>query len=381
MKVLMISPYFPPIMAGAEIYAYELSKFIVEKEYEVDVITKHFGDLKSFELMDDIKIHRVRSFNLPKMRSFISFPAMFIKAYKIDCDLIHAHITYPSGIIAYLINKIKKTPYIVTSQGDELLDYPESKELKFILPLLKKVLKNAVHVHCISTALKKSLIENFGVAENKITIIPNGVDLKNFNPKKSGDLKKRFGADFLIINVSRLTPKNNVEASMRAFKKVVQKNPDKKIKYIIAGTGPLEKKLKGLTSELGLSQFVEFIGWIDHHELPLYLSSSDLFIRTPVTEGLGNVFLESMACATPVIASNVQGILDIVIDGHNGLLVNPLDEAEISKKIISLIENEEELKKLGKNCLNFIKDYDWPVICEKTLKVYETALSKEPGKI
>ncbi len=235
-------------------------------------------------------------------------------------------------------------------------------------------MKNAVHVHCISSALKRSLIENFDVAENKISIIPNGVDLKNFSPKKSGELKKRFGADFLIINVSRLTPKNNVEATLRAFKKVVQKTPDKKIKYIIAGTGPLEKKLKGLTAELGLSQYVEFIGWIDHEKLPQYLSSSDLFIRTPVTEGLGNVFLESMACATPVIASNVQGILDIVIDGYNGILVDPFDDVETSKKIISLIENEEELKKLGKNCLNFIKDFDWEIICEKTQDIYKMVL-------
>jgi glycosyltransferase involved in cell wall biosynthesis len=367
----MISPYFPPIMAGAEIYAYEVSKYLVRHGHEVDVITKHFGDLKGFEVMDGIKIHRVRSINLPKMRSLISMPAMFLKALSLDPDIIHAHIPYPSGILAYLINKVKKTPYIATSQGDELLDYPESKELKYLVPILKKALRNASHIHCISTALKKSLIENFDIDERKITIIPNGVDLKNFSPEKRANLKKKYGADFLIINVSRLTPKNNVETTLKVLKNVIEKIDDKLIKYLIVGEGPQKDDLKRIISQLGLNEYVEFLGWIDHKELPVYLSSSDLFIRIPVTEGLGNVFLESMACGTPVIAANVQGILDIVFDGYNGFLVNPFDESEITGRIVQLVNGDEDLRELSVNSLDFIKDYDWPIICEKTMAIYK----------
>ena len=77
-----------------------------------------------------------------------------------------------------------------------------------------------------------------------------------------------------------------------------------------------------------------------------------------------------MASATPVIAGGVQGILDIVIDGYNGLLVDPSSEHDIVEKIISMIEDEDKLMKLRENCLNFIKDFDWEIICEKTLKVY-----------
>lgn len=364
----MISPYFPPIMAGAELYAYEISKYLVEKGYEVDVITKHFGDLQSHELMDGIKVHRARSFNLPKMRSLISMPAMFLKALKLDSDIVHAHITYPSGIIAYLVNKIKKTPYIVTSQGDELLDYPESKELKYITPILSIVLRNATKVHCISNALKDSLITKFKVPEEKIVVIPNGVDLEKFKPEPKKDLKKEHEADFVLINVSRLSPKNNIAKTIEAVKKVAEKH--KNFKYLIVGEGEERGNLERLIDKLNLGSTVIFTGWIGHNELPVYIAGAQAFIRTSVTEGLGIVFLEAMACGTPVIASRVHGILDIVEDHKTGLFVDPNDVDQTVDKIIELIENNDLRKSLSENGLEFVKNFDWVKICERSEKLY-----------
>lgn len=372
MKILMISPYFPPIMAGAELYAYEVSKYLVKNGYEVDVITKHFGNLKSYEIIDGIRVHRVRTLDVPKLRSLISMPSMIIKALRMDYDIIHAHITYPSAIIAYIINKIKKTPYIVTCQGDELLDYPEGRELEYIKPGLAIALRNAAKVHSISNAIKNSLINNFNVPKEKIEVIPNGVDLKKFKPEPRIDLKKEFNTNFVLINVSRLSPKNNIAKTIEAVKIVHEKYTD--FKYLIVGDGEEKDNLEKLINKLGLNSAVILTGWIKHDELPAYIAGSDAFIRTSVTEGLGIVFLEAMACGTPVIASRVQGILDIVEDYKTGLLVEPNDANQIANKIMEIIENDDLRKRLSENGLNFVRNFDWVKICERTEKLYNDVL-------
>lgn len=368
----MITPYFAPELAGAELYAFEVSKYLVRKDHEVRVVTKHLGNLQSFEVLNGIAVHRVRALDFYKLRSLTALPFMIYKTWQLarECDLIHAHITYPGGMIAYLIKKMKNTPYIITSQGDELLDYPELKELKYIKMLLKIALKNADHIHCISRALKESLVKHFDVPGEKITIIPNGVDLKKFNPAK----KKRYDADFVFANVSRLVPKNNVRITIKAFKKVLDQFQNKKIKYIIIGDGEERKKLERLTRDLGLEENITFVGWIEHEELPPLIAGSDAFIRTSITEGLGVAFLEAMACGVPVIASKVQGILDIVKHEYNGLLVDPKNVNDIVSKMVLLVENEKLRDTLRKNGLELVKSYDWEEVCRNTEDIYKKVL-------
>jgi len=355
-------------MAGAELYAYEVSKYLVNKGYEVDVITKHFGNLKSFEIIDGIRVHRVRSLDIPKMRSLISMPAMLRRALSMDYDLIHAHITYPSALIAYTINKLRGTPYLVTCQGDELLDYPESRSLRYIKPLLSLALRNAGRVHSISLAIKRSLVHNFGVHPEVIEVIPNGVDLGKFSPEPKLDLHGEYGADFVLINVSRLSPKNNIETTIEAVRRV--KDSGRDLKYLIVGDGAERERLVSLVRRLGLESTVVFTGWINHDILPGYMAGADAFIRTSVTEGLGIVFLEAMACGTPVIASRVQGILDIVRDRETGLLVDPEDAGDIARAIVELMENPELRRRLRDNGLKFVKKFDWEHVCRRTERLY-----------
>ncbi len=355
-------------MAGAELYTYEVSKYLVKKGYEVDVITKHFGNLKSFEIIDGIRVHRVRSLDIPKMRSLFAMPSSLLKALKMEYDLIHAHITYPSALIAYVLSKVKKVPYLVTCQGDELLDYPESRELRYIKPALSVALRNAGRIHSISQAIKKSLVSNFGVHPDIIEVIPNGVDLSKFRPDIGKDLRREFKTDFVLINVSRLSPKNNVDSTIKAAR--IVKDSGRDFKYLIVGDGEEQDRLRRLVKKLGLKSTVVFTGWIQHRALPRYIAGSDAFIRASVTEGLGIVFLEAMACGTPVIASRVQGILDIVEHGRTGLLVDPEDVEDIADGIAKLIENRRLRERLRNNGLKFVKKFDWKNICERTERLY-----------
>lgn len=369
MKITMITPYYLPYLAGAELYVYEVSKYLIKNGHKVNIVTKHFGNLKKFEVMGGINVYRVKSIDLPQIRSLIAFPFMFLKALKLakKSDLIHAHIAYPSGIIAMLIKSLTKKPYIITSQGDELMDYPEKKLLKFLKSPIKRSLKKANHIHCISKALFNNIKDFFDINPKNITIIPNGVDLNLFNSAKKVDLKKKFKSKNILINVSRLTKKNNVESVIKAMTKL-----DKNTRLIIVGDGPERKNLEQLAKKLNVQ--VIFTGNIDHKKIPSLIKGADIFIRTPRTEGLGNVFLESMASNVPIIASPIGGILDIIKNNENGLLVNQNNVEEIASAIKKLLKDNNLREKLIKNGSKFVKDYDWNTIGEKTFKIYKNLI-------
>jgi glycosyltransferase involved in cell wall biosynthesis len=373
MNILMISPYFYPEIGGAEFAAYEVSKWLAQKGHKVRVVTKHFGEFKDYEVLNGIEVFRVRAKKIKGLQSLSAFPQMLRLSMRFagDADVIHAHIPYPSAIIAYIIKKVKNKPYLITSQGSELFDYPEEKPLRLIKPIIGLTLRNADHIHVISRALKNSIVKNFGIHPEKITIIPNGVDLNLFNPSRGKKDHRR--KEKIIVSVSRLTEKNGLDYLIKAMPEVLKKIDSK---LIIVGDGDQRTYLENLIKKLGIENKVVLKGWVKYEEVPKIIASADLFVRTSITEGLGTAFLEAMACATPVIGSRVQGILDIIQDGYNGILVSPTDVCEISKGIIRVLEDDNLRESLIKNGLKFIEKYRWENISRQYLELYEKILSQ-----
>jgi glycosyltransferase involved in cell wall biosynthesis len=373
MNILMISPYFYPEIGGAEFAAYEVSKWLAQEGHEVKVVTKHFGEFMDHELLSGVEVFRVRARRIRGLQSLSAFPGMLRLAMRLaeKADIVHAHIPYPSAIIAYIIKKLKNKPYLVTSQGSELLDYPEEKPLRVIKPITGVTLKNAAHIHAISRALKNSIVRNFGIPPDKITIIPNGVDFSLFNPDRG--VKDPNRAEKIIVSVSRLTEKNALDYLIRAMPHVLKKIDSK---LIIVGDGDQRAYLENLIKKLEIESNVELKGWVKYEDVPEIIASADLFVRTSITEGLGTAFLEAMACGTPVIGSRVQGILDIIQDGYNGILVNPTDIQQIADSIIRVLEDESLRNNLIKNGLEFVEKYRWDNISREYLELYKKILSQ-----
>lgn len=373
MKILMISPYFYPEIGGAEFAAYEVSRWLAQEGHEVKVVTKHFGEFRDHELLYGVEVFRVRARRIKGLQSLSAFPGMLRQAVRLaeKADIVHAHIPYPSAIIACIIKKLKNKPYLVTSQGSELLDYPEERPLRAIKPITGITLKNADHIHAISRALKESIVKNFGIPHDKITIIPNGVDFNLFNPYRGKKDPNR--AEKIIVSVSRLTEKNGLDYLIRAMPQVLEKVDSK---LIIVGDGDQRTYLENLIKRLGIEDRVVLKGWVRYEDVPEIIASADLFVRTSITEGLGTAFLEAMACATPVVGSRVQGILDIIQEGYNGILVNPTDVQEIANSIIRVLEDESLRSNLIKNGLKFVEKYRWDNISRQYLELYRKILSQ-----
>ncbi len=365
MKVLMITSYYAPYIGGAEIYVKEVAERLVKEGNKVIILTKRLGKLKNHEVINGVKVYRVRSLDFPQLRSFFSIPGLFFKGIKMarQSDIIHAHIAYPNGIVAYMIKKATGKPYILTLQGDELMDYPEKKLLKLLKYPIGLALRNARYVHCISNALADKAKQYFGVEDDRIRIIPNGVDIDAFKQARKIDLKRNYNAKKIVIAVSRLSSKNNLEILIRAMRVI-----GNDVKLVIIGDGVEREKLEALAKKLGVN--AEFVGKIGHDKIASYLKGADVFVRTPRTEGLGIAFLEAMAAGLPVIASDVGGIKDIVKNNINGLIVSNNDSKEIAMAIKRILDDKQLREKIIINGKEFVKDYEWHGIYQKTKNLY-----------
>ncbi len=194
-------------------------------------------------------------------------------------------------------------------------------------------------------------------------IVPNGVDLTKFSIFNSQFSNKKD--EKIIITVSRLVKKNGVDDLIKAIAQL-------DVKLLILGKGPDESKLRKLAKDSKIEDKVIFLGHIEYNNLPKYYSMADIFVRPSLSEGLGNVFLEAMACGVPIIGTPVGGILDFLEDRKTGLFCQINNPQDIAKKIKEILENNELRKSMVNNGLNLVKnEYSWDKISLKMEKIFK----------
>jgi len=163
---------------------------------------------------------------------------------------------------------------------------------------------------------REQLRDLYRFDESKLTTIPPGIDTERFSPTDevhpTVDESKRS-----VLVLSRLDPRKGIDKAIQAFAQLEQDN----VELLIGGTGRLESLLKELASELGVREDVQFLGFVPDEELPSLYSSVDVFVLPSEYEGFGIVFMEAMACETPVIGTDVGGIPTAVKDRKTGYLV------------------------------------------------------------
>ncbi|KKR09029.1 MAG: Glycosyltransferase, partial [Candidatus Yanofskybacteria bacterium GW2011_GWD1_39_16] len=237
----------------------------------------------------------------------------------------------------------------------------------------KILIRKADSITAISNYLK-NFAEHVS-RRNNVILIPNGVDLSIF--KRDGlegsTLKQSLGIkeeERIVITASRLVEKNGIGILLKAFA-LMQEKLDLKTRLIIIGDGPLRIRLEQAVNDLSLDRKVLMLGEIDHEELPRYLSMADVFVRHSLSEGLGNAFLEAMACDLPVIATPVGGIIDFIEDGKTGLLVEVNDIENLCTKmgqVLTDIELKRKLIESGKRLV--VETYGWDGIARKMGQIY-----------
>lgn len=369
--------YFPNWVGGAEISLKEITDRIPSDECEFHLIT--LGSTEpDFEVIGNISVHRIRIFGslarhgiFHKIAKYIFILAAYFKGIQLHKK--HNFHTFWALMATYggfstLLMKVKypHKEFLLTLQEGDPIEYI-MKRLGIFKPLYQAIFQKADKVQAISHYLA-TFAHDMGF-QGKVSVIPNAVDLEHFSQKYSIEelqmLRNKYAksGEKLLITASRLVVKNGIEYVIRALAKLPT------TKFLIIGSGELEKSLKELAKELRVSDRVFFAGYIPHAELPKYLQASDIFIRPSLSEGLGNAFLEAMAANIPVIATPIGGIPDFLQDQITGVFCSAKNPGSIVTAIHKL-ENPDLVKTITENAFAMVSEkYTWDKIAPEMKEV------------
>jgi glycosyltransferase involved in cell wall biosynthesis len=229
-----------------------------------------------------------------------------------DFDLIDAHFLQPDGLAAVWLGRLCRRPVVVSARGSDVNVYGG---MPLIRPLLRYTLRHADGVIAVSGALKRRMVE-LGSPAERIAVIPNGVDVEKFSRVDPAEARSMLGLPTgrLVLAVGGLVPIKGFDLLIEA----VSGLPD--ISLVLVGNGPAKAALRAQARRAGMESRVRFAGEIAHEQLHLWYSAADVLCLPSRQEGCPNVVLEALSCGTPVVASAVGGLPEIIISDHLGLL-------------------------------------------------------------
>lgn len=383
MKIAILTENYIPLVGGAEIFVIKLAKYLVNKGHEVDIITlKHDDDHLEFEVIDEVNVYRVNYLKNIKGLSLINssyklYRALIRNNKENQYDIVHSIAEVPTSQAGTLFKIFKNKPHLITIQGGYIAGRECLKEHdkrtsgdKILEKIISWAFKRCDALHAISGVIAR---ESGELGAKNIKIIPNGVDKDMIREGLKEKNRKELGIPLdrkVIISLSRLTPRKGFKYVIRAFAKIVKKYPDASL--IIVGDGKQREYLENLSRELGIEKNVDFKGTIPHDEIVKILPAADAFALSPIFEGLGIVYIESLACEVPVVTTEVGGIPDIIENEINGLFI-PYGDVDAFYRALDRILTDEKLHNdLKKNGLQIVKDkFIWENIFSEIEGLYD----------
>ena len=386
-KILIFSTAYLPLVGGAEVAVDEITKRLPDWQFDM-VTAKIKRGLADFERIGNVNIYRVGfGFGFDKfLLPFMGLLKAVALSRKENYQIIWAIMASQAAIAAMFLKVFyRNKKFLLTLQEGD----PEKHLKRYVLNIgfLYKLLirpwhilslQRADYLTAISNDLKKRALDS-GV-KVPIEIVPNGVDLEKFFTVIASEAKQSSNEiaasqtprndiiknEKVILTVSRLVKKNGIDDLIKAGQYL-----DFPFKILIVGEGPDEGKLKKLAKKIKLENKILFLGHINHSDLPKYHSMADIFIRSSLSEGLGNVFLEAMAMGLPIIGTPIGGIPDFLEDRKTGLFCEVNNPQDIAKKVKEILDNELLRKTLAENGLDLVRErYNWDKISEEMRKVF-----------
>lgn len=236
-------------------------------------------------------------------------------------DLVHAHYGFPDGVVGCLAARRLGIPAVVTLHGD---DANIQMRMPVVGPMVANALSYASAVICVSEAMRRDVVERFPALAEKAVAVPNGYESRDIGPASG-----RPRSEYLLF-VGSLLPVKNPDMLLRAYARVAPSTP---LDLAIAGEGPMAPALRRLASELGIAHRVRFLGRLSHDKVGDAMRRAHALVLPSSHEGMPIVVIEALASGTPVVASAVGGIPELVRDDGLGLLVEPGDQRALEEAL------------------------------------------------
>lgn len=419
-NVCMFSCLYHPFVGGAEEQIRQLSPKLKKKGINVFIVTSMHEGLKKNECIDETPVYRIISpcsipfkeslkklfrikseVEMPKyagqsrsmpsaesgiiklirltnelIKHFISFVPFVFFLLRKRIEIVHCHLISPYTILAVTIGKLLGRKTIIKMGGAREIEFLEGYYGHY---LYKFLLKNFIdYAVAISEECYNNLIA-FGVREEKIIRIPNGVDKDKFSVKGDSyrekiknELVPWFdGSEKIITVVASIQFRKGIDILVEAFRGAASKIPSLRL-LIVGRPSNNYETVKNLVEKYELSKKVYFAG--ETSDVQQFLSVTDVYVSSarPRAEGLSNSLLEAMSMGLPVVATRVSGSMDVIRDSENGLLVNTEDPDALQDAIVKVFQNEDMAKRMGQEARETIlASYSLDRVVEKYENLYK----------
>ena len=255
--------------------------------------------------------------------------------------------------------------------------HPHTSELFFFRHFLPLVLQRSRAIIAVSKSTKEDIIKFYHLPAEKIHVIYEGYDAKLFYPRQDIEIVTRvYGLEHYILYVGNLLPHKNVASLIRAFHLISSKVPHRLVLEGRRDTAHAAE-LETLVRELGLEGRVVFLGYVPLNHLPYLYSGATVFVTVSLSEGFGLPPLEAIACGTPVVASRVSSLPEVV--GDAGILVEPNDIEQIAQVLLRMIEDSALRAEFSRKALKRAAVFSWSMTARQTFEVLQSVVkSKQP---
>lgn len=387
-RVLMLSWEYPPrIIGGLARVVAELSKQMAKAGWQVEVVTADHPGTPEHETVEGVNIHRVKTQTdpTPDFLTWVHRLNFGLLQYatqlhrKHPFSIVHAH-DWMVADAGWVMKTGMGLPLIATMHATEsgrmhglhtdLQRYIHQMEWRLTFEAWE-VIVNSQHMHA-------ELMHLFGLPANKIVIIPNGTDPDlfdfEFDPKP---LRSQFASEYekVVLFVGRLVREKGVQVLLDAAPKILAAYPN--TRFLLIGTGYYLEDLKQQAHHLGISNRVNFLGYVSDNDLLRMFKIADVVCIPSLYEPFGIVALEGMAAKVPVVTSDAGGLTDFVEHYTTGITTYAGDSGSLTWGILEVLRNPELAKRLSEDAFEKVRNiYNWKVIAKRTLELYDKIVAE-----
>lgn len=357
-SILIVSAEFPPAVGGVGAYAYAVACAFHERGRAVKVLAaRDTPETRAFDARQPFSVQRMPEPGAMLVRQAARLHAMRKAIGQADVGVVLA-TEWRVGLWASLFAQRSGKPFLVTAHGSEIL---LALNRRWRAPLARWAYRRAKHVMADSRYARDLVLE-LGVPAEHVQVVLLGAYVTNRSPDQARmhALRERWGlaGRRVLLTVARLVPRKGHDVVLRALPEIVKVSPE--TLYVIVGDGDQRSELESLAGELGVADYVRFAGHVPDEIRDAFLDECDVYLQPSrrdrnTIEGFGLSLVEAMARGKPVIAMAHGGILDILRDGDNGLLIEVDDAVGLARAVVDLLASPDRAATLGAHARDTVK--------------------------
>jgi glycogen synthase len=384
-RILILSWEYPPLIEGGLArHVRKLSEQLVAHGVEVHVLSRGDESMAAEEEVEGVWVHRVREPRRPRdLGEFVTWvehmnadmlAAGVELGDRFDFDLVHGHDWLVAVAGDHLARRFR-CPLVVTIHATEYgrhQGWVDKHPQSYIHGVERWMANRADRVITCSHYMRGHVADVYGLEEDRVTVIPNGIDPLDLQPVDDLErLRARFAApdERLIVLVGRLVYEKGFQLALEALPGLVERLGD--VRFLVAGSGTHEQQLRDQASQLGLDAHGTFLGWIGDDVLHSLYRIADLCVVPSLYEPFGLVALEAMASGCPCIVADTGGLREIVPEDERvGLRFNGGDAEHLETMVERLLTDDPLRERLVAEASEHVLRFDWADVARQTAAVY-----------